>query len=198
MRHADQLAQVDDVPLAWDTADPGAPLVGLGDRAVVGLGHPWEPDLGWQRTVGAGHDPWGHAGSGLGPGYRGELVVDGLVWLRERAYDPATRAFKLVRGPLFTQVLMADEINRTPPKTQSALLEAMQEGQATIDGVSHPLEPGFFVVATQNPVEFEGTYPLPEAQLDRFLLRVEMALPDAEAEREIRESWARHDEHAGH
>jgi MoxR-like ATPase len=100
-------------------------------------------------------------------------------------FDPATRAFKLVRGPLFTQVLMADEINRTPPKTQSALLEAMQEGQATIDGVSYPLEAGFFVVATQNPVEFEGTYPLPEAQLDRFLLRVEIALPDAEAEREI-------------
>jgi MoxR-like ATPase len=100
-------------------------------------------------------------------------------------FDPATRAFKLMRGPLFTQVLMADEINRTPPKTQSALLEAMQEGQATIDGVSHALEPGFFVIATQNPVEFEGTYPLPEAQLDRFLLRVEIALPDAAAETEI-------------
>jgi MoxR-like ATPase len=90
-----------------------------------------------------------------------------------------------VRGPLFTQVLMADEINRTPPKTQSALLEAMQEGQATIDGVSHALLPGFFVIATQNPVEFEGTYPLPEAQLDRFLMRVEIALPDAAAETEI-------------
>jgi len=100
-------------------------------------------------------------------------------------FDPASRTFKLVRGPLFTQVLMADEINRTPPKTQSALLEAMQEGQATIDGVSHPLEAGFFVIATQNPVEFEGTYPLPEAQLDRFLLRVEIALPDAQAETEI-------------
>ena len=69
---------------------------------------------------------------------------------------------------------MADEINRTPPKTQSALLEAMQEEQATIDGTSHALAPGFFVIATQNPVEFEGTYPLPEAQLDRFLLRVEI------------------------
>ena len=89
-------------------------------------------------------------------------------------FDPATRAFRLMPGPVFTQVLMADEINRTPPKTQSALLEAMQEGQATIDGTSHALPPGFFVVATQNPVEFEGTYPLPEAQLDRFLLRVEI------------------------
>ena len=108
-------------------------------------------------------------------------------------FDPAARAFQLVRGPLFTHVLMADEINRTPPKTQSALLEAMQEGQATIDGVSHPLEPGFFVIATQNPVEFEGTYPLPEAQLDRFLLRVEIALPDADAEREIYRRAVRHE-----
>jgi MoxR-like ATPase len=100
-------------------------------------------------------------------------------------FDPATRAFRMMPGPLFTQVLMADEINRTPPKTQSALLEAMQEEQATIDGTSHALPPGFFVVATQNPVEFEGTYPLPEAQLDRFLLRVEIGLPDAGAEIDV-------------
>jgi MoxR-like ATPase len=100
-------------------------------------------------------------------------------------FDPASRAFRLVPGPLFAEILMADEVNRTPPKTQAALLEAMQEGQATIDGVSHALPAGFFVVATQNPVEFEGTYPLPEAQLDRFLLRVEMTLPSPEAEREI-------------
>jgi MoxR-like ATPase len=80
---------------------------------------------------------------------------------------------------------MADEINRTPPKTQSALLEAMQESQVTIDGVSFALDPAFFVVATQNPVEFEGTYPLPEAQLDRFLLKVEMGAPDAAGEAEI-------------
>jgi MoxR-like ATPase len=80
---------------------------------------------------------------------------------------------------------MADEINRTPPKTQAALLEAMQERQVTIDTATHDLPPGFFVVATQNPVEFEGTYPLPEAQLDRFLLRVDMGLPDDKAELEI-------------
>src|SRR5262249_37370745 len=91
--------------------------------------------------------------------------------------DGASKTFRLVRGPVFTQVLMADEINRTPPKTQAALLEAMQERQVTIDGQSHPLEPEFFVMATENPVEFEGTYPLPEAQLDRFLLRIEMRLP---------------------
>jgi len=100
-------------------------------------------------------------------------------------FDSSTRTFRLVQGPVFTQVLMADEINRTPPKTQSALLEAMQERQVTIDGTSHALEPEFFVMATLNPVEFEGTYPLPEAQLDRFLLRIEMGLPDEAAEIEI-------------
>ncbi len=90
-----------------------------------------------------------------------------------------------MRGPVFTQILMADEINRTPPKTQAALLEAMQERQVTIDGVSLPLEPGFFVIATQNPIEFEGVYPLPEAQLDRFLVRIEMGLPIPESELDL-------------
>jgi len=97
-------------------------------------------------------------------------------------FDQDTHTFRLVRGPLFTQIVMADEINRTPPKTQAALLEAMQERQVTIDGERHPLDTSFFVIATQNPIEFEGTYPLPEAQLDRFLTRIEMVLPDAEAE----------------
>jgi MoxR-like ATPase len=100
-------------------------------------------------------------------------------------FEAASSSFRLVRGPVFTQVLMADEVNRTPPKTQAALLEAMQERQVTIDGASLPLDQGFVVVATQNPVEFEGTYPLPEAQLDRFLLRVEMTLPGEAAEVEI-------------
>src|SRR5262245_17775076 len=95
-------------------------------------------------------------------------------------FDPATSQFRLLRGPIFTSILMADEINRTPPKTQSALLEGMQEGHATIDGERQALPPGFFVIATQNPVEFEGTYPLPEAQLDRFLARIEMGLPPLE------------------
>jgi MoxR-like ATPase len=97
-------------------------------------------------------------------------------------HDAQTGAFRLVRGPVFTSVLMADEINRTPPKTQSALLEAMQERQVTIDGVGHALPREFFVIATENPVEFEGTYPLPEAQLDRFLLKIEMAGPDEAGE----------------
>jgi MoxR-like ATPase len=93
--------------------------------------------------------------------------------------------FHLAKGPVFTDVLVADEINRTPPKTQAALLEAMEERQVTIDGTSHRLSPHFFVVATQNPLELEGTYPLPEAQLDRFLMRVRVGYPDEAAEREM-------------
>jgi len=81
-------------------------------------------------------------------------------------------------GPVFSQILLADEINRTPPKTQAALLEAMQEGQVTVDGLTHPLPVPFVVLATQNPIEYEGTYPLPEAQLDRFLLRAVVGYPD--------------------
>jgi MoxR-like ATPase len=92
--------------------------------------------------------------------------------------DGASGTFRLVKGPVFTPVLMADEVNRTPPKTQSALLEAMQERQVTIDGATHRLPAGFFVVATQNPIEFEGTYPLPEAQLDRFLVRLRIGYPE--------------------
>jgi MoxR-like ATPase len=85
-------------------------------------------------------------------------------------------------GPVFTNVLLADEINRTPPKTQAALLEAMQEGQVSADGDSRPLPEPFVVVATQNPIEYEGTYPLPEAQLDRFLLKIDVGYPDAASE----------------
>ena len=85
-------------------------------------------------------------------------------------------------GPVFTNLLLADEINRTPPKTQSALLEAMEEGQVSVDGVSRPLPDPFLVAATQNPIEYEGTYPLPEAQLDRFLLKVSLPLPPREEE----------------
>ena len=96
-----------------------------------------------------------------------------------------TNEFALVKGPIFTQLLLADEINRTPPKTQAALLEAMQERSVTIDGTSHPLGSGFMVIATQNPVEHEGTYPLPEAQLDRFLFKIGIDYPSLENEREI-------------
>jgi len=100
-------------------------------------------------------------------------------------FDPKAAEFKLRKGPVFVSILLADEINRTPPKTQAALLEAMEERKVTIDGTSHPLPPPFLVFATQNPVEFEGTYPLPEAQLDRFLLKVVLDYPDISSERSI-------------
>ena len=93
--------------------------------------------------------------------------------------------FEFRSGPIFTHILLADEINRAPPKTQAALLEAMQERQVTTDGVTRPLERPFLVLATQNPIEYEGTYPLPEAQLDRFLLRTGFGYPDADAEWEM-------------
>ena len=97
-------------------------------------------------------------------------------------YDFQTRSFTLTRGPIFTEFLLADEINRTPPKTQSALLQAMQERTVTLDGTDHPLSDGFLVVATQNPIEHEGTYPLPEAQLDRFLLKIDIPFPERDEE----------------
>ena len=93
------------------------------------------------------------------------------------------RSFRFVRGPVFCQLLMADEINRASPRTQSALLQAMQEGRVAVGGVDHPLPRPFHVLATQNPIEQEGTYPLPEAQLDRFLLQVDVGYPDIDAER---------------
>ncbi len=105
-------------------------------------------------------------------------------------YSSMEQEFEFKRGPVFTNVLLADEINRTTPKTQSALLEAMNEGQVTVDAHSYELPQPFLVIATQNPVEHHGTYPLPESQLDRFLLRVRMGYPDAQAEREILRSEA--------
>jgi MoxR-like ATPase len=105
-------------------------------------------------------------------------------------YSAIEQQFEFKRGPIFTNVLLADEINRTTPKTQSALLEAMNEGQVTVDAHSYPLPQPFLVMATQNPVEHHGTYPLPESQLDRFLMRVRMGYPDSDAEREILRSEA--------
>jgi MoxR-like ATPase len=100
-------------------------------------------------------------------------------------YSAVEERFEFKRGPIFTNILLADEINRTTPKTQSALLEAMNERQVTVDGYSHLLPNPFLVVATQNPVEHHGTYPLPESQLDRFLIRARMGYPEAGSEREI-------------
>ena len=100
-------------------------------------------------------------------------------------YDAKAGDFDFRSGPVFTNILLADEINRTPPKTQSALLEAMEERQVTVDGQTHPLPEPFLVAATQNPIEYEGTYTLPEAQLDRFLLKLTLDIPDRDHEVEI-------------
>ena len=100
-------------------------------------------------------------------------------------YNVKTSDFELRRGPVFTNILLADEINRAPPKTQAALLEAMQERQTTLDGRTHPIKDPFIVIATQNPIEYEGVYPLPEAQLDRFLLRLQLGYPNRAEEVEI-------------
>ena len=103
--------------------------------------------------------------------------VTGISWFNQK-----TQAFEFRPGPLMGQVVLADEIHRATPRTQSALLEAMQKRQITVDGVSRPLPRPFLVLATQNPVELEGTFPLPEAQLDRFLLRVKLGYPSAQEE----------------
>ncbi len=106
-------------------------------------------------------------------------VTGSSIWNQRDA------VFEFRPGPVFANLLLSDEINRAPPKTQAALLEAMQERQVTIDGVTHPLEPPFLVLATQNPIEYEGTYPLPEAQLDRFVLRAGFGYPSADDEWEV-------------
>lgn len=104
-------------------------------------------------------------------------------------YDLATKTFTLKRGPIFTSLLLADEINRTPPKTQSALLEAMEERQISLDGSTEALPELFMVVATQNPIEYEGTYPLPEAQLDRFMLKIVITYPQGDTEKQMLRNW---------
>ena len=106
-------------------------------------------------------------------------------------WDPASRTFVFRPGPVFCSVLLADEINRATPRTQSALLECMGENQVTVDGVSYPMAEPFFVIATENPVEAKGTFPLPEAQLDRFMIRLTLGYPDRAAEAEMARLWLR-------
>jgi MoxR-like ATPase len=106
-------------------------------------------------------------------------------------HDPATGQFQFHPGPIFSNIVLADELNRTPPRTQSALLEAMNARSASVEGESRDLPRPFLVIATQNPLEFEGTYPLPESQLDRFLLRIRLGYPDRAAEREVLRAQAR-------
>src|SRR3989475_2587384 len=104
-------------------------------------------------------------------------------------FNMSTSSFSLRRGPVFTDILLADEINRTPPKTQAALLEAMEERQVTIDRELYPPSPMFTVLATENPIEYEGTYPLPEAQLDRFLLKILLGYPSVDDEQQVVARW---------
>ncbi len=124
----------------------------------------------------------------LGLGFRRVQFTPDLLpsdILGVSVFNQKTLEFEFKRGPVFTNILLADEINRSPPKTQSALLEAMQEGQVTVEGVTYGLPKPFVVIATQNPIEQEGTYPLPEAQLDRFLVRLRIGYPSRGEEREI-------------
>ncbi len=188
-----------------DSTMPVAEIAELGDRilgevgtAVVGMRDPLQIAL---ATILAG----GHVlfedvpGTGKTLAARSLATALGLAFSRlqctpdllpsditgSSVWDPQRGDFVFRPGPVFTGLFLADEINRTAPKTQSALLEAMAERQVTVEGASHPLTPPFHVVATSNPVEYEGTYPLPEAQLDRFMVRLAVGYPTREGEREV-------------
>ena len=152
--------------------------------ALLSGGHLLIEDL-----PGLGKTTLAHAmASSLGLGFQRVQFTSDLMpadVLGVSVYDAGSRQFQFHPGPVFTHVLLADEINRAPPRTQSALLEAMAEQQVTLDGVTHPLPDPFFVIATQNPVDLSGTFPLPDSQLDRFLLRLALGYPNPESEREL-------------
>jgi MoxR-like ATPase len=152
--------------------------------AVLARGH-----LLIEGVPGVGKTTLAHAMSrAIGAGFNRVQFTSDLLpsdVLGVSVYNALEQKFEFKPGPVFTNVLLADEINRTTPKTQSALLESMSEGQVTVDGHAHPLPQPFLVIATQNPVEHHGTYPLPESQLDRFLLRVKMGYPEGNSERQI-------------
>ena len=152
--------------------------------AVLARGH-----LLIEGVPGVGKTTLAHAMSrAVGVGFNRVQFTSDLLpsdVLGVSVYNALEQKFEFKPGPVFTNVLLADEINRTTPKTQSALLESMSEGQVTVDGHAHLLPQPFLVIATQNPVEHHGTYPLPESQLDRFLLRVKMGYPEGDSERQI-------------
>ncbi|MBB5520656.1 AAA family ATPase [Xanthomonas cannabis] len=152
--------------------------------ALLSGGHLLIEDL-----PGLGKTTLAHAmASSLGLGFQRVQFTSDLLpadVLGVSVYDAASRQFQFHPGPVFTNVLLADEINRAPPRTQSSLLEAMAEQQVTLDGVTHALPEPFFVIATQNPVDLSGTFPLPDSQLDRFLLRLSLGYPSADAERAL-------------
>ena len=152
--------------------------------ALLSEGHVLIEDL-----PGLGKTTLAHAlAASLGLGFQrvqftSDLLPSDIVGVS--IYDTGARKFEFHQGPVFTHVLLADEINRAPPRTQSALLEAMAERQVSMDGRTHPLPDPFFVLATQNPLDLAGTYPLPDSQLDRFLLRISLGYPDQDAERAL-------------
>lgn len=158
--------------------------VRLAFTALLADGHLLIEDL-----PGLGKTTLAHAlASSLGLGFQrvqftSDLLPADVVGVS--IYDTHANRFEFHKGPVFTNVLLADEVNRAPPRTQSALLEAMAEHQVTVDGETHPLPEPFFVIATQNPVDLVGTYPLPDSQLDRFLMRISMGYPGDQAEREL-------------
>ncbi len=159
-------------------------VVRLAVAALLARGH-----VLFEDVPGVGKTTLSHAlARGLGLGFRRIQFTADLLpsdVLGVSIFNPQTSAFEVRKGPIFTNVVVADEINRAPPRTQSGLLEAMQDGRVTIDDRSFPLPEPFLVMATQNPLEHHGTYPLPESQLDRFLMRVAIGYPDDEAERRI-------------
>jgi len=160
--------------------------------ALVSDGHVLIEDL-----PGLGKTTLAHAmAATLGLGFQriqfaSDLLPSDIVGVS--IYDTGTRRFQFHQGPVFTHVLLADEINRAPPRTQSALLEAMAERQVSMDGQTHALPDPFFVIATQNPLDLAGTYPLPDSQLDRFLLRLSLGYPDRDAERALLDGRDRRD-----
>ncbi|CCH11537.1 MoxR-like ATPases [Stenotrophomonas maltophilia D457] len=160
------------------------PEVRLAFVALLSGGHLLIEDL-----PGLGKTTLAHAlASSLGLSFQRVQFTSDLLpadVLGVSVYEAGSRQFQFHPGPVFTHVLLADEINRAPPRTQSALLEAMAEQQVTLDGQTHPLPDPFFVIATQNPVDLSGTFPLPDSQLDRFLLRLAMGYPSVQAEREL-------------
>ncbi len=168
-----------------ETAFHGKPdVVRFALAALLARGHVLFEDI-----PGVGKTTLAHAlAHALGLSFRriqftSDLLPSDIVGVA--VYDPRTQTFDTRPGPIFTNIVVADEINRAPPRTQSGLLEAMQEGRVTIDETSHTLPRPFLVMATQNPLEHHGTYPLPESQLDRFLMRLTIGYPDEEAERRI-------------